>query len=247
MYSLRLCVLAGEKEYQLAHLYEKGTIGITERDLPNGEIELEAFFETKIDPRCEPVEEKDWQSQWIPIEVGARFYLVPDWLDSDPPPGRLKLVIHAAQASGSGYHAPTQLALAALEQTLKPADAFLDLGTGSGILTQAAHLLGAIRLYACDIDPIALQEARRNQTPAQLFQGSVRALQSQSIDLIAANLNAAAILTLRSDLLRVIRPNARLILSGFKQRHLPQLRESFPLPHQLLEQDEWRCLILSTE
>ena len=246
MFSLRLLFAKREKDEAIVSLYDQGTLGIAERDLPGGQVELEAFFETAVDPRCKLVEPfQDWRQSWQPIEVGERFFLVPDWRTDEPPPGRMKLIIHAAQASGSGYHAPTQLAIVALEQTLRPADVLLDLGTGSGILAEAARLLGATQLYACDIDPVALHETIRNETPARLFLGSVRALASQSVDVIAANLNAHSLVSLRKDLLRVLKPKGRLILSGFKQRHLDMLLAAFPLPHRALEQEDWRCLIVN--
>lgn len=214
-----------------SELWERGTQGITEHALPGGEVELEAFFDAPFawpgGGEWHSVEETAWVDTFDPFAVGERLYLVPAWRDDPTPPGRVRLTVHARQASGSGYQPATQLALEALERFLRPGDRVLDVGTGSGILCAAAELLGAGMRFACDVDPVALAEARENQTPAALFAGSARSIASGSMDLVAANLNAQALLMLHADLVRVLRPDGRLILSGFQHRNLDRVARAF--------------------
>jgi ribosomal protein L11 methyltransferase len=189
--------------------------------------------------------DESWESRWEPLPVGERFFLVPDWRDDAAPPGRLRLVSHAGPAPGSGYHAPTQLALRAMERVARAADDFLDVGTGAGILAQAAHLLGCRRRVACDIDADSVAVARLVRTPADLFVGSPRSLGSRSFDLVAANLNAVALLNLRRELTRVLRPQGRLILSGFRQPRSAELVGAFGLPvRHRLDCEPWCCVVL---
>jgi ribosomal protein L11 methyltransferase len=155
------------------------------------------------------------------------------------------LAVYARQASGSGYQPATQLALEALEKHLHQGDRFLDVGAGSGILSAAAELLGAGPRFACDIDLEALAEARENLTPAHLFGGSPRSIAADSMDLVAANLNAEALLNLQSDLLRVLAPGGRLILSGFTLRNADHLSQSFAAEVlESLASGNWRAVIL---
>ncbi len=238
-----------------AELYELGTLGITERDLPGGASELEAFFAEPCDLpaslaqiaspwRTHP--DTGWVDTFEPFAVGERLFIVPAWRDDPAPAGRLRLAVHARHASGSGYQPATQLALAALERHLRPGERFLDVGTGSGILSAAAELLGAGPRYACDLDLAALAEARENGTPAHLFGGSARCVARCSMDVVAANLNAQALLSLRDDLLRVLAPRGRLILAGFTARNLGQLTRTFAAEvTDQLESANWRALVLT--
>ncbi|MEZ5352413.1 MAG: 50S ribosomal protein L11 methyltransferase [Bryobacteraceae bacterium] len=254
MHVLGLACGAADREWLLAELYELGTLGIIEHDLPGGNARLEAFFETPFDASpftpFDPawvVRDPDihsWRDAWEPLPVGDRFFLVPDWRDDPAPEGRLRLTVHARQASGSGYHAPTQLMLRAMESTVT-GGAFLDVGTGSGILSSAARLLGAGPVWACDIDPDALAEARANAASAAFFLGSVRAVRTAAASTIAANLNAEALVCLAADLQRALAPDGHLIVSGFKARRLDRVRHAFPLHvHSILEDGDWRCMVL---
>lgn len=258
MHALLLRCPEEEADLVLARLYELGTAGVTERDEPGGFRELEAFFELR--PPAEALEDltpfaprwRDYcaSAKWVdtfePLAVGTRLYLVPDWRDDPVPRGRLRLTVFARQASGSGYQPATQLALEALERHLAPGERFLDVGTGSGILSAAAALLGAGTRIACDLDLAALAEARENQTPALLFGGSARSIRSQSVDLAAANLNAEALLSLAHELERVLRPGARLILAGFTERNLDRLIAAFTRLELIdtLGSGHWRALVL---
>jgi ribosomal protein L11 methyltransferase len=49
----------------------------------------------------------------------------------------------------------------ALEDYLTPGISVLDVGTGSGILAEAARLLGARIVYTCDTDPCDRADRRQ--------------------------------------------------------------------------------------
>ena len=257
IHSLVLLCPQSERELVEAELYELGTNGITERDLPGELCELEAFFAERFDeqpgfatysPRWREHAGgtgADWVDTFEPFAVGEKLYIVPAWRDDPAPAGRLRLTVHARQASGSGYQPATQLALAALERHLRAGDRFFDVGTGSGILSAAAELLGSGPRFGCDMDLEALAEARENGTPAGLFAGSPRSMGRDVVDVVAANLNAEALLSLQGELLRVLRPGGRLILSGFVARSLERLVSAFEAAELVdrLESGEWRALV----
>jgi ribosomal protein L11 methyltransferase len=210
----------------IADLWEAGTVGIQE-----GEDSLLAFFEGDAGAMMErfaayrPVLRyekprdwsRTWQDQWEPILAGSRFYLVPEWRDDPTPPGRLRLQMRPGQACGTGAHPATRLSLEALERHLQPGATILDIGTGSGILAEAALMLGAARVVACDIDPIAIEAARR-RGPFLLYRGSARSVRSGSIDLAVANINAAAIAGLTPEIRRVLKAGGKAILAGFTEK-----------------------------
>src|SRR6185312_10980629 len=96
-----------------------------------------------------------------PMEVGQRFYLVPEWRDDPAPEGRFRVTVNPGMAFGTGVHETTQLCIEALEDFVQPGMIVLDVGTGSGILATVARLLGAERAIACDNDPIAIEVAQQ--------------------------------------------------------------------------------------
>lgn len=242
MFSLRLDTRQADRDLLLAELWEAGCCGILETG--SG---LRAFFE---DDRRAPAlrdrfsghlagfefeEPRDWvqvsRSSWQPLLVGSRFFLAPDWLDSPAPPGRLRISINPGLACGSGAHEATQLCLEAAERFLRPGMTVLDIGAGSGILTEAAWLLGAGRVLACDIDPEALAVARsRLETAAvraPLFHGSAAAARSASVDLVLANISAAAVAELSPDIVRCLRTGGIALLSGFEAAEQQAVEAAF--------------------
>jgi len=253
MYILTLHCPAREKDLLISNLWDLGTEGVIEEN-----EQIQAFFPELFDatefaafaPAWKLAEERDWvaetQQSWQPFPVGARFYLVPAWLDTPAPAGRLRLAIHPGLAFGTGADTTTQLCLEALERELKPESSVLDLGTGTGILAEAAALLGARSVVACDIDADAAAQARLN-IPAAIgvFAGSSRAIQSASMDLIVANINAHTINAVASDLLRIARPGGTIILSGVPVRDEAMLRLPFPVAERL-ERKEWLGLVCHT-
>lgn len=266
MFSLVLTCSENEAELLSAELWERGAAGIEEIPLPGSRCQLRAYFEspegladafTAFDRHVEPVPDVDWEAvsrqAWPAFPLGRRLYLAPEWDESPTPPGRLRLIIHPGQALGTGAHPATRLCLEALDGHLQPGESVLDVGTGSGILASAALLLGAGRSAGCDIDFDALLIARRNLhgdgAAAALFCGSARAVRTRAFGVVVANINAATHESLAEDYLRLA-PRL-LVLSGFPERsramvEAPLLRGGYRT-EAVLEEGEWRCLVLCRE
>jgi ribosomal protein L11 methyltransferase len=245
MFSLFFRPAPEREEFLIAELWECGTTGIIEED--GG---VRAFFDdlsllhhfTSDAPELREEQPIDWaqatRDAWPPITVGQRFFLTPPWCHLPTPPGRLRLPIYPGMACGTGRHPATQLALEAIEQYVQPGNSVVDVGTGSGILASAAALLGAGRVIGCDIDPEAVGIAlERASVP--MFVGSAAAIRSQWADVVIANIDAATIEELASDLARIRKPDGVLILTGFPDWNVPegfQAKES-------RKREEWLCLV----
>ena len=131
MTSLTLDCVETESELLSAELWEHGASGIQEHELPGGRVRLQAWFDANdglaerfaaYGPRVEDEKEVDWETlsrqAWQPVEVGARFYLAPEWDESPTPEGRMRLTVHPGMALGTGDHPATQLVLVAMEKHL---------------------------------------------------------------------------------------------------------------------------------
>lgn len=234
----------------IAELQECGTLGITEEDAG-----LRAFFDAGQDasalalrfaesaPEFRAEEPADWEQitrdAWPPMLVGERFYLVAPWDDGVPtPPGRLRLAIYPGMACGTGRHPATQLCLQAIERYVRPGARVLDVGSGSGILSDAARLMGAASVIGCDVDPEAVRIASE-RVNIPMFVGSADAVRSQWADVIIANIDAATLERIAPVLERVRKAESTLILSGFPEWDLP---EGFA-PEEMLRLEEWVCFI----
>jgi ribosomal protein L11 methyltransferase len=249
VFSLLLHSTPEEEDYLIAELSDCGVAGITEE--AGG---LRAFFEedaaagglmerlARYRPELCAVETVDWaqvsRDAWPPLRIGERFHLVAPWWEGETPAGCLRLEIEPGMACGTGRHPATQLCLEALEKYVTPGASVLDVGSGSGILAEAARLLGAGRVIGCDVDADAILVARR-RVHVPLFVGSIDALRSESQDLIVANIDAAAIEMLWSEFERVRKPGSALILSGFPDWDIPRGFD----PKERLEREEWVCLV----
>jgi ribosomal protein L11 methyltransferase len=257
-----------EKDLVAAEFCGAGTLGVIEEDLPDGRCLLKAFFEdhaeasalaARLAPHSVVVRQEtteDWvrvaQDQWQPLLAGQRFFLAPPWCHEPAPPGRFRLPMPPGTASGTGIHPATQLALEALERSMLSGDCVLDLGTGSGILSAGARLLGAGQVIACDIDEEAVAAAREYLGPSvAVFVGSARSLRRRSMDCVVANINVAAIASLLAEIARVLKPKGRAILGGFTNPEVRRLDEPLRAAGLALSEsvtrDEWVCLITLAE
>ena len=115
------------------------------------------------------IDEEDWaiswKQHWQPTEIGDRFLIYPAWEKLPENSEKLILRLDPGAAFGTGTHPTTQLCLESLEMRLhKNAETQIiaDLGSGSGILSLGAILLGAKKVYAVDTDALATKTCRSN-------------------------------------------------------------------------------------
>jgi len=176
----------------------------------------------------ETVEDADWANAWKayfkPLPVGERLLICPTWEE----PGtefentdRRVLRIDPGMAFGTGGHDTTRLVLEGLECVLRPGDAVLDVGCGSGILSVAALLLGAGSALGIDIDPVAVRTARENgelngfsELTFNVVQGDLAVAAAGRYRVVLANIVADAIIRLAPAVPALLAPGGVFIASG---------------------------------
>lgn len=169
------------------------------------------------------VEGDDWRDEWKrffkPSRIGERFVVRPSWEPFDAGPDDLVIVIDPGRAFGTGLHETTRLVIRELEQRVTPGVEVLDVGTGSGILSIAALMLGAGRALGIDVDEDAVEIAVENAAInglADRFEGSatpVDAIEAR-YPLVLANIEARVLIPLAAAIGARVAPDGVLILSG---------------------------------
>ena len=248
MFSLEIDCDPEDRDLLIAELWEQGSAGIVELNTQT----VRSFFEDDVNragllklfpgARHRQEETRDWvqssRDLLQPMEVGKRFYLVPEWREDAAPEGRFRIEVNPGMAFGTGVHETTQLCIEALEDYLRPGMSVLDVGTGSGILAKAAKLLGAGTVTACDTDPVAVEIAREG------FVGSVNAVASGAADLVMANISPEAIAALSGDLLRVRKAGGVLLASGFEGPEVEQVRAVLPAVREVRHKGKWALIVV---
>ena len=195
--------------------------------LENLKVRLNALEErAKISWKLETQEipDTDWNESWKenfkPVHLTDRFVVKPTWESYEPAKDEKVIAIDPGMAFGTGTHPTTRLCVEMIEKYTQKGASVLDVGTGSGILLVAAGLCGAAGGLGVDNDPVAVETAKENLTlngVDHLFGVTCNNLidaTEKSYDLVVANILAEVVVTLLSDIHKVIHDDSLVILSG---------------------------------
>ncbi|KON82317.1 50S ribosomal protein L11 methyltransferase [Azoarcus sp. PA01] len=176
----------------------------------------------------EEIAEQNWvqltQSQFEPIRVTERMWIVPSW-HAAPDPAAINIELDPGMAFGTGSHPTTRLCLEWLCDAVQPGDCVLDYGCGSGILGIAAARLGAGDVLGVDIDDKALDAARDNAARnhvALRLQHSREPLDAR-FDVVVANILTNPLCVLAPLLAARVAPGGRIALSGVLETQTEQV------------------------
>ncbi len=211
------------------------------------EIGLEKFPEYRI----ETLADNDWvrltQSQFEPIPISPRLWIVPTWHTASDPQA-INIVLDPGLAFGTGSHPTTRLCLRWLDQNLQGGESVLDYGCGSGILAIAALKLGAACAVGVDVDKQAVIASRDNATANQV--SNVRFYLPDdapqgSYDLVVANILTNPLRLLAPLLANAAQQGGRIVLSGILEEQAQSVmdiyQQWFDLNPPIFE-DGWSCL-----
>lgn len=181
------------------------------------------------------VPEQDWvrltQSQFEPIRINDRLWIVPSW-HTAPDPAAINLELDPGLAFGTGSHPTTRLCLEWLCAKISRGDTLMDYGCGSGVLALAGAKLGASEVVGVDIDERALEaaagNAARNRVALRLIHS--RQALSEQFDIVVANILTNPLCVLAPLIASRIRPGGRLALSGVLEDQAEQVIAAYA-PH----------------
>lgn len=198
------------------------------------------------------VPDEDWvrltQSQFGPIQVGERIWIIPSWHAGDPslpqntadPGGTVRIELDPGLAFGTGSHPTTHLCLEWLAECL-PSDAtVLDYGCGSGILAIAAAMLGAASVDAVDIDEQAVEATRDNalNNRVRIHACLPDDFGPGQYQVVVANILSNPLKMLAPMLANRVLPGGSLVLSGVLERQAEEVAAAYA---PWLKMDVWQA------
>ena len=203
----------------------------------------------------------EWKKFFKPIHVG-RVVIVPEWEEYESSDGEVIFTIDPGSAFGTGQHETTKLCIMALQDLVRPGDAVLDIGCGSGVLSIISLLLGADSVFACDIDPSgAIAATKRNTAlnPVDASRIQIHAgdavsdsellakISEKKYDIIVINIVADVIMSLLPIVRDLLKLNSVFILSGIIDERLQDVvdtcKENDISVREEKLLDGWACVV----
>jgi ribosomal protein L11 methyltransferase len=201
-----------------------------------------------------PLYDRDWKTRWKkyfkPFSITRDIRIIPVWeKESSAPAGARGIRIDTTSAFGTGLHATTRIMAGFIRERKGRLDSFLDVGTGSGILSLIACSYGARDIWAMDNDPQAVKTAGKNFRTnrcraSRLFTGDFAAFRpGRRFDFVAANLFTEDLVRFRRSLGALVKPGGSLAVSGIFFENYPSLRRRFRVPGlrlvKAVRKDKW--------
>ena len=162
--------------------------------------------------------EDEWKKSYKAFPIGERIWIKPSW-EEEVPEEKICIEIEPKMAFGTGTHETTSLCMAYVEKWDLAGKRVLDIGCGSGILSILAKKLDAKEVDACDIDPLAIENAKDNckingVEDVNVFYSDLFSEVDGSYDLIFANILAEIIMTMLDEVDGRLNPGGKMVLSG---------------------------------
>lgn len=193
-----------------------------------------------------------WEKNYDPIIVGDKC-IVRATFHKPQPQFPYEIIVTPKMSFGTGHHATTYQVLDYQTELNHTDKKVLDVGTGTGILAIMASKRGASRITATDIDDWCIENSEENFAlnevkGVKIIKGQIEQVEESDYDLIFANINKNVLLDQIKSYAARLKPSGKLILSGFYDRDIADLKEEAK-KYGLVEdthtvRDQWAMLAL---
>ena len=199
---------------------------------------------------------KKWKEHWKPSKISEKIVICPTWEEYTAKENEIIVNIDPGNAFGTGTHATTQLCVKACEKYMKENSTIADVGCGTGILAICAMKLGAKEAAAVDNDPIAVETAMinakvNNELTIDFKTATSDDLASDKYDFVFANILHNVLAEIMSDLKRIMKIGAKIVLSGILEEKQQVVIDAFEKNNMKLiekmQQKEWVAFVVERE
>lgn len=195
---------------------------------------------------------KLWESNYDPAFIND-ICVIRSHFHNAMPDFRYEIIITPKMSFGTGHHETTSLVMCQMFDLELKGKSVLDMGSGTGVISILASMLGAFNPIGIDSDEWAFKNAIENSNLNKIsninfIHGDVDAIPDVNFDVIIANINRNIILQDISKYVDVMKENGELILSGFLKQDIPLILEKtdkFALELVILKnKNKWQMLYL---
>lgn len=194
-----------------------------------------------------------WEASLQPVLINRVVQILPQ--GQNPQQGfEFTLYITPKMSFGTGHHPTTRLMIQHCSKAMAQGKRVLDLGSGTGILGILSAQMGALSVLGMDIEPWCTENATENAVLNRvdricIFETGTldQVPESETFELIFANINRNILLDLKDDLHRRLDKGGYLLLSGFFEADVPVIRNAFEAAgfsfSGMGTEDRWACLV----
>lgn len=188
--------------------------------------------------RLSDLKDSDWKTAWkkyaVPFYITREVRVVQLCkLNLKIKKSAKDIYIDTTFAFGTGLHSTTRMMAEFIAGRKGDFSSFLDVGTGTGILSIIAHKYGAGQIYAVDFDKEAIATAKRNFGINHCEPCYISAVgfddfkTDKQFDFVAANLLTADLIRLKQGLIQRVAPGKYLAVSGIYRDNYTAFRNGF--------------------
>lgn len=205
------------------------------------------------------IEEKNWNEEWEKsiqvIKISEKIVIKPTFRDYTPKKDQLVITIDPKMSFGTGEHETTKLVITLLEKYIIKDSKVLDVGSGTGILSIIAALLGAENVVGIDNDHWCMENGIENVElnnvgdKVTIKLGEIKDIETKPFDLLVANINKHILVELVDEIKRLTNNTSKIILSGLLREDKKDIVELYTKKgFSLVEEKilgEWIALVFT--
>lgn len=234
---------------------DNGLVGYLPSEIANDEMEISIrefaqTYDIYVDRSF--VENKNWNQEWeesfMPVSIDDFCIIKSDFHNIDPTTHRHSITINPKMTFGTGHHETTVMMIRLMSEITIIDHAVLDYGSGTGILSILAEMMGARDIVAIDNDQEAVDNIMDNATINNCHR--IRAVLSEkpeaqkySIDLLLANIDRNVLAANVEEISGLLHKGGMLLISGIMiadREMIINLYEKHSLKlMKSLEQGDW--------